>query len=184
MILLSIGNLSNDTDEKEIARLFSSFGKIRSIKFTLGPPHSRFPGSGFVELEGNDAKRVIAALDGSLLRGMSLRISEVYCSNKVSSSTTTDAPADTTPPISFPKGHSAYQPFRLISVERVSDPLLGQAQDWFRYTLISGTSRITGLHRGTLAEVTEFAENSTEAFNLRNRVKGGRSTAWSSRNKK
>ena len=36
-----------------------------------------------------------------------------------------------------------------------------------RYVLSCGTSRITGLHRGTLDEVTAFATSCAEEFNLR-----------------
>lgn len=50
----------------------------------------------------------------------------------------------------------------------------GQGGDWYRYVLASGPARITGFHRGTPEEVTEYAKNCAEDFNLRNAT--GKST--------
>ncbi|MGA7981421.1 MAG: hypothetical protein WCA32_14525 [Chromatiaceae bacterium] len=39
--------------------------------------------------------------------------------------------------------------------------------DWYRYVLSSGSAQITGLHRGTLEEVTDYARGCAEGFNFR-----------------
>ena len=57
--------------------------------------------------------------------------------------------------------------YELVSVELTSVPEGGQGTDWCRYVLSCGTSRITGLHRGTLEEVTSFAVSCVEDFNAR-----------------
>mgnify|MGYP001034235215 FL=1 len=57
--------------------------------------------------------------------------------------------------------------YEVVSVEPVAVPDGGQGTDWCRYVLVSGTSRITGLHRGTVDEVTAFAASSADDFNHR-----------------
>ena len=74
--------------------------------------------------------------------------------------------------------------YRVVSVQKTSDRALGKPDDWYRYTIVGGKSRITGLHRGTLAEVTEYAEECAEGFNIRSMAPTARALTWSSRNKK
>ena len=74
--------------------------------------------------------------------------------------------------------------YRVLSVRKTTDPALGKADYWYCYTIVSGKSCITGLHRGTLAEVTEYAEECAAAFNLRSMATHARAVTWSSRNKK
>lgn len=74
--------------------------------------------------------------------------------------------------------------YRVVSVQKTSDPALGKPENWYCYTIVGGKSRITGMHRGTLAEVTEYAEECAEAFNLRSMASNARALTWSSRNKK
>ena len=74
--------------------------------------------------------------------------------------------------------------YRVLSVQKTTDPALGKADYWYCYTIVGGNSRITGLHRGTLAEVTEYAEECAAAFNLRSMATHARAVTWSSRNKK
>jgi len=179
MILLSIENLSNETNVQEIERLFSSCGSISSIRLKLGAPHSRYPGSGLIGMQGNDSARVISAFDGRLFRGMVLRVTEQANREGTATSTAADAKAAVEDSEDY-----LHIPFRLISVEKADDPALAPTEDWYRYVIQSGKSNITGLHRGSLVEVTRFAEDCAEAFNQRNSTKGRRSITWSSRNKK
>ncbi len=53
-------------------------------------------------------------------------------------------------------------------------PLGGQDGDWYCYVLASGPARITGYHRGSPEEVTAYAQNCAEDFNMRNAT--GKST--------
>lgn len=64
--------------------------------------------------------------------------------------------------------------FEVASVEKVDRPDGGQEGDWYRYVLASGPARITGYHRGTPEEVTDYAESCAADFNLRNAT--GKST--------
>ena len=64
--------------------------------------------------------------------------------------------------------------YEVVSVERAPVPDGGQGTDWCRYVLSCGTSRITGLHRGTLDEVTAFAAACVEEFNLRSAPRKGK----------
>ena len=58
----------------------------------------------------------------------------------------------------------------------------GQGTEWCRYVLSCGTSRITGLHRGTIDEVTAFATTCAEEFNRRSAGgKGSTGSAYSSK---
>ena len=67
----------------------------------------------------------------------------------------------------------------VIDVEKVNGPGGAEGDDWYRYVLARGISRITGFHRGTLAEVTEYAAESVAAFNERSlRGKSVYAYAW------
>ena len=72
----------------------------------------------------------------------------------------------------------------VVSVQKTTAPTLGKPEDWYRYTIVGGKSRITGLHRGTLAEVTEYAEECADAFNVRSMAKNASGMTWTSRKKK
>jgi RNA recognition motif-containing protein len=183
MILLSIENLSNETNEQEIARLFSRCGKVSSVQLTLGAPHSRYTASGLIKMQGKDAAKVITAFDGYLLRGMVLRVSELSDTDDTEPAISADS-SKSTPVTPDDRDDNPHQPFRVISVEKANDPALGPTGSWHRYVIQSGKSCITGLHRGTLLEVRNFAEDCATAFNLRNSSKGRRSITWSSRSKK
>lgn len=177
MIAVSIDNLSSETNEKEVKRLFSRYGKIRSIKLILGASHSRCGGTGVIELEGSDAKKIITELDGRLLWGRFLRITEVHGAKKKHRSVDLKTPSQSS--TASTEGYKS-QPFRVVSIEKMTDPELGLEEDWYRYTLIRGNSKITGMHRGTKDEVTEYVVNSAQEFNIRNTSKTGRSYTWSS----
>lgn len=184
MILLSIDNLSNEINEQEVERLFSHYGKVRSIKLISSAQRSKYPGSGLIEMEGEDAQHIISALDGRLFWGMVLRITEAHNTEKIKKNPPGNS-MELTPPASDTTDNYMHQPYyRVATVEKVTDSDLGPEKDWYRYTLISGNSRITGLHRGTIAKVTEYAVNSAHAFNLRNGSRGDSSFSWSPRNKK
>ena len=57
--------------------------------------------------------------------------------------------------------------YEVTSVEKAAVPARGQGNDWYRYVLSCGKARITGFHRGTREEVTEYAYGCAEDFNLR-----------------
>jgi hypothetical protein len=62
----------------------------------------------------------------------------------------------------------------VVSVEQAPVPDGGHGTEWCRYVLSCGTSRITGLHPGTLSEVTAFAISCAEDFNRRSATGKGK----------
>ena len=84
---------------------------------------------------------------------------------------------DTTP---SPAVRSRYE---VVSVEQAPVPDGGHGTDWCRYVLSCGTSRITGLHRGTLDEVTAFATACVDDFNLRSATGKGKAAVAHTRKK-
>ena len=89
-----------------------------------------------------------------------------------------------TPSSSVVFNDTPHKGYRVESVKKTIDRALEKPDGWYCYTIVGGKSRIIGMRRGTLAEVTEYAEACAEAFSLRNSVVTGRATTWSSRNKK
>jgi hypothetical protein len=73
--------------------------------------------------------------------------------------------------------------YEVISVEQAPVPDGGNGTDWCRYVLSCGNSRITGLHRGTLDEVTAFATGCAEDFNLRSATGRGKASVAYSKKK-
>ena len=62
----------------------------------------------------------------------------------------------------------------VVSVEPCQGPADDEGADWCRYVLSCGSSRITGLHRGTLDEVRAFAASAAEDFNARSATGKGK----------
>lgn len=89
-------------------------------------------------------------------------------------SPTTDPAAPAPPLDDETPSHLLRRQFEVASVEKADMPDGGQGGDWYRYVLASGRARITGFHRGTPEEVTAYAQNCAEDFNLRNAT--GKST--------
>ena len=75
---------------------------------------------------------------------------------------------------SKPPCASVHAHYVVVSVEQAPVPDGGQGTDWCRYVLSCGTSRITGLHRGSIDEVMAFAESCAEGFNLRSATGKGK----------
>lgn len=69
-----IGNLPSDTSEQSVRQLFSEYGTVRSIEIASDIFTRKCRGFGFVEMEGHEAREAIAALDGKLFNGKSLRV--------------------------------------------------------------------------------------------------------------
>lgn len=68
--------------------------------------------------------------------------------------------------------------YHVASVQKVQPPA-GADGNWFGYVLDGGRSPITGMRRGTMKEVTEYAKRCAAELNERN---NGRSpSAWAPR---
>jgi RNA recognition motif-containing protein len=74
MLSIYVGNVPSDTTEKELTVLFSTHGRVRSIKLPQDVFSGRCRGFGFVDMEGHEARAAVAALNGRELRGNTLRV--------------------------------------------------------------------------------------------------------------
>lgn len=162
---LRIANIPNETTEIEIRALFAPYSMTKRVRLILATPARRSRGFGFIDVKPSEVADTIAALDGSVFRGAVIRLNDV--SRRQPSATIVrhrDAVLrkDTTAPDPAARFH-----YELASVERAVTPAGGQGADWCRYVLSCGSSRITGLHNGTVEEVTAYATSCAEAFNDR-----------------
>lgn len=71
-----VGNIPFGATEDEIRNMFAQYGEVQSIKFINDRETGRFRGFGFVEMNEEDAKAAITALNGAQVGGRSLRINE------------------------------------------------------------------------------------------------------------
>lgn len=70
--------------------------------------------------------------------------------------------------------------YELISVDKAETPAGMEGDNWYRYVLGQGTSKIEGLRSGSLKSVTQHAENYSNELN--ERIRSGGST-YSTRKK-
>lgn len=77
-----VGNLSNETTEKQLENLFIPFGEIKSVKIITDNYTGRSKGFAFVEMpESVNAQKAIEALNNSILQGQSLTVNEARPKN-------------------------------------------------------------------------------------------------------
>lgn len=69
-----VGGLPVESTEESVTELFSEFGRVRSIKLASDVFSGKCKGFGFVEMEGHEARKAIAALDGKVVGEKSLRV--------------------------------------------------------------------------------------------------------------
>jgi RNA recognition motif-containing protein len=70
-----IGNLSYQTTEETLKRLFSDFGEIESIKVIKDRFTGRPKGYGFIEMPSNsEADQAIKALNGNRIDGSNIKV--------------------------------------------------------------------------------------------------------------
>ena len=74
---LYVGNLNYDTTESTLRTLFEELGAIESINVIMDRMTGRSRGFAFVEMvEESAAQAAIAQLDGQLVDGRNIRVSE------------------------------------------------------------------------------------------------------------
>ncbi|MGB2681063.1 MAG: RNA-binding protein [Candidatus Competibacter sp.] len=76
MKTIFVGNLPPDATEQEITELFSTHGRVRSLRLVRDVFSGNCRGFGFVEMEGHEARAAIGALNGWELRGQRLKVNE------------------------------------------------------------------------------------------------------------
>ena len=164
MTVIYVGNLSDDTDAARTRTLFERYGPIAAMHRTPGSSGHRFEGFELIEMEESAARKAIAELDGRVIDGAILSVREA-----------TESQLPDTAPATVPSIQDEESPYAIMhrryevtEVEKVDGPGGADGDDWYRYVLARGDSRITGLHRGTLAEVMEYTAECAAAFNERN----------------
>ena len=69
-----VAKLNYDTQEDDLRSAFEAFGEVDSVKIIMDKFTGRSKGFGFVEMEGHEARKAIAALDGKVVGEKSLRV--------------------------------------------------------------------------------------------------------------
>jgi len=70
-----VRNLSRETTEDELWRLFLPFGKVRSLTLVMDPLTGKSKGFGFVDMPKEiEAMAAIGKLNGSEVRGEKIRV--------------------------------------------------------------------------------------------------------------
>ncbi len=179
-----IDNLPIHTTEHELRQLFSGYGKVVSVKMLLGPVHSKQLVTGFVELADIKIQDSGVFPDRCLFRGIVLRITQYRGATESRTSENPAAPGDRNEPGPRRPDNRGKNVLRVTSVEQVFDPTTGKPNGWCRYSIKSLGGSVAGLRHGSVAEVTLYAEEAAEAFNLRNLLGHRRPPIWTSRHKK
>jgi RNA recognition motif-containing protein len=155
-----VGNLAEDAREEDIRSLFGEYGAVSVVRLIPGAPNRRGESCCYLKMRERPAKAAISALNGKAFRGSILRVSEAQVQ-----------PGGFGEPKRAAEDGQTRAPMRLryqvASVEKAKMPDGTEGDDWYRYVLSSGTSQITGFHRGSRAEVKEYADHCVEEFNLR-----------------
>ena len=72
-----VGNLSFNTSEDELRRMFEPFGQVDRVSIMTDRDTGRSRGFGFVEMASNeDGEKAITALNGSQVGGRTLNVNE------------------------------------------------------------------------------------------------------------
>jgi RNA recognition motif-containing protein len=162
MTMIYVGNLADDTSTARTRALFEPYGEVQSVRLSRSESGRRFGAHGLVEMDDEAARAAIAELDGRVLDGTVLSVREALPPAEREAPATTTAAPDDVPPSNLLR-----RTYEVASIEKVPAPGNVDSDDWYRYVLTSGPAQITGLHRGTLEEVREYASQCADAFNLR-----------------
>jgi len=71
-----VGNLSYDSTEQGIRKLFEQYGEVLSVKMIEDRDTGRPRGFGFVEMDASGASAAVQALNGTDLDGRTLKVNE------------------------------------------------------------------------------------------------------------
>jgi RNA recognition motif-containing protein len=155
-----VEELAEETSEQDIRSLFGQYGAVSAIRLIPSASNRRGDGCCYLKMRDRPAKVAISTLNGKAFGGSILRVTEAPA-----------LPSELPKPRPSAEDELTRGPTRLIyhvaSVEKAAMPAGAQGDDWYRYVLSSGRSRITGFHRGSHSEVKAFASQCAEEFNLR-----------------
>ena len=71
-----VGNLSWSATQEGVESLFSPYGEVLSVKLVSDRETGRARGFGFVEMNEDDARNAISALNGVEFEGRALRVNQ------------------------------------------------------------------------------------------------------------
>lgn len=72
-----VGNLPYSASEEDLREAFAKFGELQSVRIIMDEATGSSKGFGFVEMAVNeDADKAIEALNGAMLKGRAMRVSE------------------------------------------------------------------------------------------------------------
>lgn len=72
-----VGNIPYDSTEEDLRELFAEYGEIESLKIVNDQFTGRSKGFGFIEMVNEeDAKKIIATLNGKVFKGKALTLAE------------------------------------------------------------------------------------------------------------
>jgi len=179
-----IDNLPTHTTEHDMRQLFSGYGKVLSVTLLTGPLHSKQFDTGLIELESITMPGSDAFPHRCSFRGMTLHITQDRDAVEKKAPQNTVAPGDPGEPGPRRPDNRTQNVFRLASVEEVFDPVNGKPNGWCRYLIKSVAGSVAGQRPGSLAEVTQYAEEAAEAFNQRNMLGKRWPSLWISRQNK
>lgn len=158
--ILLVADLADEASEEDIRSLFGQYGDVSAVRLVPGAPQSRMNGRCYVTLGRRSAEEAIGSLNGKAFKGSILRVSE-----------SRDQPDAHSEPRRATGGEQQVKygrmHYEIDSIEKATMPAGTEGDDWYRYVLTSGTSQITGFHRGSRAEVKEYASHCVEEFNQR-----------------
>jgi len=168
-ITLFVGNLADETREADIRLLFAQYGAITAVQLIPGAAYRRHDGCCYLTIKSRRPNAAISGLDGKAFRGSILRVQEALRSATAAGTQASVAmkPTPATPAVDEPPSNALRCHYRVSIVEKTSAPDGATGNDWYRYILSSGNSRITGFRCGSLAEVREYAATCAEDLNFR-----------------
>lgn len=173
-MIISIENVASNATEQEVRHLFTSHGRVVSVQLLPGASGRTRGGCGLVEMEGENAEGIVRILDRCLFKGQVLRLRPVG---------TDRAPAGRTRETADSLGRTDWRTLYVDSVEQVTDRMDDQSDSWCRYTISGNGVSITGLHQGSVSDVTRYAQETVDAFNQRNGRGQRKMLSWSSRDR-
>ncbi|MEM7084513.1 MAG: RNA-binding protein [Pseudomonadota bacterium] len=78
MASIYVGNLPFTTTQEELEALFGNVGPVQSVKIITDHETGRPRGFGFVEMNKDDARAAVTAINGTELKGRTLRVNEAH----------------------------------------------------------------------------------------------------------
>ncbi len=163
MTMIHVGNLSERTDAARLRTLFECHGPIAFLWITPSDPARDVGGFGLVEMDESSARKAIEEFDGRPLDGAILSV----CEAEGPFVPTVEAVAPPPKAEPAPPRGGVRRDYEVIEMEKVRGPNGAAGDDWYRYVLACNASRITGFHRGTLEEVTEYATGCASGITAR-----------------